>query len=74
MTEELIRRCCVCKTIELGKNFLIPKGKYQLINPFFSDGILSKECLIKEYGSQLTKEQLEAMLSKDGYYESCRRQ
>ncbi|MEK6952737.1 MAG: hypothetical protein AABX29_07015 [Nanoarchaeota archaeon] len=72
MTDGLVRRCMVCKTIELGKNALIPDGKYQLVNPQFSDGILSEECLIKEYGNQLTSEQLEAMLSKGDYYKSCR--
>ena len=72
MATELIRRCCVCKTIKLGKDVLIPDGKYQLVNQDFSDGILSKECLRKEYEGQLSREQIEEMISKGNLYKSCR--
>ena len=69
---ENLRRCMVCKTIELGKDVLIPDGKYQLVNQEFSDGILSKECFIRQYGDQLAGKQLERILSNGEYYESCR--
>lgn len=67
-----IRRCMVCKTIELGDNALIPNGKYQLVDAVFSDGILSRECFTRQYEDQLNREQLEKILSNGKYYESCR--
>ena len=72
MESELTRRCCVCRTIEIGKNVLIPDGKYQIINPIFSDTILSRECFMKEYENQLSEIQIRKILSENNLYDSCR--
>ena len=71
MANGIIRRCDVCGTIELGKDVLIPRGKYQLVNTIFSDTTLSRKCYIKQYSNQLTKEQLDKLLSSGVFYDSC---
>ena len=72
MTNGIVVRCCVCKTIELGKDVLIPDGSYQLVNQDFSDIILSKECFMKAYGNQLSEADTNETLSKNNLYDSCR--
>lgn len=62
MVENIVKRCCVCKSIKLN-NKIIPRGAPGNMgneNHNYSDGLFSISCVEKFYGDEMAKDMIKA--------------